>query len=235
MGVNIGLMVLSGTPKRGYHHGDLRNALIQAAASLASESGPGSVTVRAAARVVGVTPTAAYRHFAGHEELMIATRDYAFDQLGAAMVARLSLVPDLADPRARALARLGAFGRGYLDFALEQPGLFRTSCAGGVEPLPKLGDLEPDSGFGMLVRGMDELVEVGLLAPERRPFAEFVAWSTVHGFALLVLNGQLHELDEDTRDAAFARVLEVVGEGLGSTGLSDELRAALVDIARRKP
>jgi len=70
VGVNIVLMNLSGSAKRGYHHGDLRNALGEAAAQLAKEGGPESVTVRAAARLVGVTPTAAYRHCTGHSELV---------------------------------------------------------------------------------------------------------------------------------------------------------------------
>jgi AcrR family transcriptional regulator len=75
-GVNIGAME-SSAGKRGYHHGDLRNALVAAAAELAAKGGPQSVTIRAAAREVGVTPTAAYRHFAGHEDLLNAAKECA--------------------------------------------------------------------------------------------------------------------------------------------------------------
>src|ERR1044072_62636 len=63
-GVNIGLMEISGSPKRAYHHGDLRNALITAAAELAAQGGPGSVSIRAAGRLGGVAPAAAERRVA---------------------------------------------------------------------------------------------------------------------------------------------------------------------------
>src|SRR5918998_81977 len=96
-GVNIGLMELSGSSKRAYHHGDLRNALIAAAAELAAQGGPGSVTIRAAARLVGVTPTAAYRHFDGHDELLDAASECARDELSAATRKELDARSHLGD------------------------------------------------------------------------------------------------------------------------------------------
>src|ERR1700754_1696419 len=125
-GVNIGLMEVSGSAKRAYHHGDLRNALISAAAEPAAGGGPGSVSIRAAARQVGVTPTAAYRHFAGHEELVSAATDCALDELSAAMQKELAVRPESDDPVLYALGSFAAIGRGYLAFARAEPGLFRT-------------------------------------------------------------------------------------------------------------
>src|SRR5262245_47526362 len=104
----------SASTRSAYHHGDLRNALIRAAAELAREGGPRSVTIRAAARAVNVTPTAAYRHFAGHEELLEATKERAMEQMAATMNAELARLPDEPDPVRRGLRNLSAVGLGYL-------------------------------------------------------------------------------------------------------------------------
>src|SRR5882672_2366151 len=127
MGVNIALMNLSGSAKRGYHHGDLRNALGEAAARLAREGGPEAVTVRAAARLVGVTPTAAYRHYAGHEELLREAKHQSLTILGMAMEKQLSRLPATGNPLHLAVRNLVAAGRAYIEFALGEPGLFRTA------------------------------------------------------------------------------------------------------------
>lgn len=228
-GVNIGLMELSGSPKRAYHHGDLRNALIAAAAELAAQGGPGSVTIRAAARQVGVTPTAAYRHFDGHEELLDAAFDRARDELSAATRKELAARTNLGDAAADAIGNLAALGRGYLAFARAQPGLFRT-----VFSRPKLlrepgvGGADP---FGQLLEALDELVAVGMLGVERRELAEVAAWSMVHGLATL-LDGPLRELPDDVRVEAVARAMVILGRGLADKGLTPEQEAVLYNEIR---
>lgn len=223
-GVNIGLMELSGSPKRAYHHGDLRNALIAAAAELAAQGGPGSVTIRAAARLVGVTPTAAYRHFAGHEDLVEAATDCALDELSAAMRRELAARPQFDDPVQHALGSLCALGRGYLAFARAQPGLFRTVFS-GEKPMREPDERRADP-FGMLLEALDELVAVGYLSVERRPLAEVAAWSTVHGLAML-LDGPLRDMPADVREEAIVRAMLVLGNGLAGRGLTAEQEAML--------
>jgi AcrR family transcriptional regulator len=90
VGVNIRAM----SSRSGYHHGDLRNALVDAASKLAERGGPDAVTIRAAAREVGVTPTAAYRHFSGHEGLLEAAKYASLRRMTKAMRRRLAAVPD---------------------------------------------------------------------------------------------------------------------------------------------
>jgi AcrR family transcriptional regulator len=224
-GVNIGLMESSG--KRGYHHGDLRNALIAAATELAAKGGPESVTIRAAAREVGVTPTAAYRHFAGHEELLKAAKEYALDELTAAMRKEgAARTTSLGDPVLDALARFGALGRGYIAFARAQPGLFRTVFAPGGSVLPPRG--EEASPFLALLQAVDELVKVGYLPTEHRPMAELAAWATVHGLAAL-LDGPLRELPADLQDQAVVRSMLTLGHGLRANGLTSEQEALLAE------
>lgn len=226
-GVNIPLMESSGPGKRGYHHGDLRNALIAAAGELAAKGGPRSVTIRAAAREVGVTPTAAYRHFAGQEELLTAAKAHAMDELTEAMRRQVAvLATSTGDPVHDALIRFAAIGRGYLTFARAEPGLFRTVFSPDSPTMPPPG--ERTGPFMMLVEAVDELVEIGYLSKECRPMAELAAWSMIHGLATL-LDGPLRDQPEDVRDEMTLRSMLVLAHGMRGSGLPPELEALLTE------
>lgn len=192
-----------------YHHGDLRNALIEAGIQLAADGGPDAVGIRPAARLVGVTHTAAYRHFGDGGELLEAVRDHLLDHLASAMRESISSIPSTGDPATRAVQRLQAIARAYIEVAPSSPGLFRTATSHAGLPPMVTTDARP-SGFGMLVHVLDDLVETGVLAAERRPHADVVAWSAVHGFARLLADGPLHELPPADREVAAARVIEMI-------------------------
>lgn len=225
-------MAFSGSPKRAYHHGDLRNALIGAAAELAAQGGPRSVTIRAAARLVGVTPTAAYRHFAGQEELLGAAKDAALHELTEAMHKELAARPQSEDPVRYALGSLAALGRGYIAFARAQPGLFRTvfSWEGQLvdDDAEDRGASDP---FRLLLESLDELVAVGYLSVERRPLAEVAAWAMVHGLAVL-LDGPLRDVPATVRDEAIAKAMLILAHGLSGNGLTPAQEALLTDEMR---
>src|SRR3954462_15106324 len=90
--------VQPGRSHRGsYHHGDLANALTTAATQLARDGGPEAVVLREAARKVGVSATAAYRHFAGYDDLIHAVKECAQDDLAEAMRTELAASPSLPD------------------------------------------------------------------------------------------------------------------------------------------
>lgn len=220
----------SSTTKRGYHHGDLRNALVNAAAELAAKGGPGSVTVRAAAREVGVTPTAAYRHFAKHEELLAAAKEAAMERLTDAMRREVAAREPADDPVVRALGDLAALGRAYLKFARAEPGLFRTAFSPEGPTLPDQDQYGP---FRMLLGTLDELVEVGYLPPEARPMAELAVWSLVHGLAVL-MDGPLRDLPEDVRDEAVVRSMLALGHGVKGGALTSEQESVLAAELRRR-
>lgn len=227
--VNIACMDDSAASKRSYHHGDLRNALVAAAAELAAKGGPASVTIRAAAREVGVTPTAAYRHFAGHEELLTAAKVRALEELTTAMTKAVADRPASdGDPVRHALARFGAFGRGYLTFAQEEPGLFHTVFAPASGQSPPPFERTETSPYQLLVSALDDLVAVGYLTPERRPITEFTAWAMVHGLATL-LDGPLADLSDNLRDEVIVRSMLVLGHGLKGTGLDPEQEMLLAE------
>jgi len=204
-----------GEGKRGYHHGDLRNALVRAAADLAASGGPDAVTIRGAARHVGVTPTAAYRHFESQADLLAAARALAMDGMAAAMADYLGRVPAEADPLDRAVERLRSTGRGYIRFALDEPGVFRTCFTGRLRSAED-GGMSQAAPYLLLGEMLDELVAVGYLAAEDRPAAEAGPWAAVHGLAMLFLDGPLVHLDEAEREAAIERTLDLVSRGLAT-------------------
>lgn len=220
--------------REGYHHGHLREALVEAAIGLAAESGPSGIVLRAVTRQVGVSPNAAYRHFADRDALLAEVAHRAMGGLVAAMQRRQAGLPDTGDAQQRAVARLEAIGQGYVDFALAEPGLFRVCFAAPPEVVlpdaPTYADAErpaddaavPETDahldadpFAVLNRALDDLVDVGWLPAERRPGAEVLCWSVVHGFATLHLDGPLAGTPAPDREQALAAALAHVSRALG--------------------
>ncbi|WP_394841286.1 TetR/AcrR family transcriptional regulator [Pendulispora brunnea] len=201
-----------------YRHGDLHNALVQAGIELARGGGPDAVVLREATRQVGVAPNAAYRHFADRRALLLAVCAVAQAKLAEAMEAELAKVPSEGSRSDIAQATLRAVGTAYLAFAKKEPGLFRTAFSvhedlqrATTPDMAGPGGLTP---FQILGAALDKLVDAGVLPPERRPGAEFLAWSAVHGLAMLLLDGPLRSIDTDLTQAISERVLRMVENGL---------------------
>lgn len=201
-----------------YRHGDLRRVLLQAGIELAMAGGPEAVVLREATRRAGVVPNAAYRHFASRDDLLRAVREAAVAEAARAMQAEMAQVPKRGTALARARTRLRAVGAGYLRFARTQTGLFRTAFGGqfdiGRMPGLSAGGSPGLDPFKHLSQALDELVAAGALPPERRPGAEFLAWSTVHGMAFLLLDGPMRGLPAAQIDALSGRLLDMVERGL---------------------
>jgi AcrR family transcriptional regulator len=203
------------TPRGTYHHGDLANALTVAATQLAREGGPEAVVLREAARSVGVSATAAYRHFAGHGDLIHAVKEQAQAALADRMRAELTAGEPETDPARDALRRLFAIGIGYLGFALDEPGLFRTAfCRGDRGYEGPLVGMPESPAYQLLAETLDALVATGEMPAQRRPYAEIFAWSCTHGLAMLMLDGPLSQLPEAERQQAITHTLDGVVHGL---------------------
>lgn len=215
MPVLVHTVNMSGAVRGAYRHGDLPAALLAAGVELARLGGPEAVVLREATRRVGVSPNAAYRHFTDHRALLRAVCAVAMAQLARSMEAEQAAVPP-ADPQESALLRLRAVGAGYLRYARQQPGLFRTAFSAADE-LTDQHDARGESGltpFELLNDALDGLVRVGLLAPARRPNAEMVAWSAVHGLSMLLIDGPLRHLDDAHADRVGQQLLDHVEAGL---------------------
>ena len=204
-----------------YRHGDLKRALLDAGVALAREGGPAAVVLREATRRAGVVPNAAYRHFQNHQALLEAVRAVALSELARAIEAEIHATRRLRDPRQRARAAFRGVGLGYLRFARHEPGLFRTAFV--ARPFD-VDERAPDDDaargassmdpFELLGHTLDGMVQAGLLPPARRPGAEFMAWSAVHGMAMLMLDGPLRGLDEAGCQALAERLVAMVEQGL---------------------
>ncbi|MFJ9031010.1 TetR/AcrR family transcriptional regulator [Streptomyces sp. NPDC102274] len=203
-----------------YHHGDLRNALIDAATALASSGGPQAVVLREVARRVGVSPTAAYRHFDSHGDLLQEVKTRSLDALTDTMATSIVQAVTETDPRLAAIQRSKAAGRGYLMFAFNEPGLFRTafhevpSSAAPYTQRTGAPDKSAYRSYELLSSALDNLVAVGCMPAERRPGAEIAAWSAVHGFAVLVTEGPLSALHGDALMDAAESLLDQITVGL---------------------
>jgi AcrR family transcriptional regulator len=211
-------------PQRStYHHGDLPKALADAATEMARTGGPDAVVLRAAARAAGVYAAAAYRHFADHGELLQVVRERAIEALAAAMRESLNSGDPLPDPAQEAVRRLRALGRAYISFALTDPGLFRTAFCRPDTAVPDVTDRIAAHGPFALVSGvLDELVEHGVLDPDRRQGAEIATWAAVHGLATLLVDGPLALLDEQERALAMERNADFVLNGIAGAGFRQQ-------------
>jgi hypothetical protein len=137
------------------------------------------------------------------------------------MLARLDAVPGHRATAKRAIARFRATGQGYIDFALDEPGLFRTAFAhtdagrnpvGGTDAGAADGnDRHP---FQILIRCIDDLVATGALSPDRRDGLDEAAWASVHGLSTLLLDGPLSTADATRKQLITDRLLDVIAVGL---------------------
>jgi AcrR family transcriptional regulator len=201
-----------------FRHGDLRKALLEAGTALARSGGPQAVVLREATRQAGVAPNAAYRHFSSHRDLLQAVRAVALSYLARAIEAEIARVRRGKPPAEMARAKLRAVGTGYLKFALTEPGLFRTAFS-TTDPVE--GDVDAAKAgasglnpFQLLGATLDLLVETGVLPRERRPGAEYLAWSAVHGLAFLILEGPLNVASREEVGMLSERLLRMVENGL---------------------
>lgn len=171
--------------RRGYHHGNLREALIAAALDLIAQKGPAGFTFAEAARQAGVSPAAPYRHFRDRDALMADVARRGFEQFEQ----RLAAAWDQGQPAP--LAALERMGRAYLEFAREEPAYFSAMFESGL-PIGEHRELNEagDRAFAVL-RGACEAVVAAMPAGGRPPAMMMALhiWSLSHGIASLFARG----------------------------------------------
>ncbi|MEM7643230.1 MAG: TetR/AcrR family transcriptional regulator [Pseudomonadota bacterium] len=172
-------------PKRGYHHGNLKQALIDAALVLIEEKGPTGFTLSEAAKRAGVTPAAVYRHFEGREDLIIECAVQGHDIFGDLM----EYAYETGQPSA--LSAFEATGRAYLAFARKYPGHYMAMFESGLSrhATPDLARAVARSR-GVLEKAAEALSE-HIPADRRPPAAMFSShiWAMSHGVVELFARG----------------------------------------------
>jgi AcrR family transcriptional regulator len=204
-----------GPSRRGYHHGNLREALIQAAQELIGAKGPAGFTIAEAARLAGVSPAAPYRHFRDAESLLAEVATRGFDTFHDRLAAALASSPP-TDPARGA----EAVGRAYLAFARQEPAFYAAMFEARIsrDPFPDL-QAAGERAFAVLRALADRLAGAARVQP--RPPALMIAlhiWSTAHGIASLFgrADPSRRPLPMSTEDLLEAALL-VYLQGLGVT------------------
>jgi AcrR family transcriptional regulator len=170
---------------RGYHHGNLKEALLRAALELIAEKGPAGFTFAEAARWAGVSPAAPYRHFRDRDELMANVALRGFEQFEAALRRAWN------GGRPDVLTALDRFGKAYLGFAHAEPAYYSAMFEAGipVSASPELRDAG-ERAFAVLREAAEALC--AQMPPKDRPPALMVAlhlWAMAHGVASLFGRG----------------------------------------------
>jgi len=170
---------------RGYHHGNLKEALVRAALELIAQKGPAGFTFAEAARWAGVSPAAPYRHFRDRDELLASVALRGFNQFEAALARAWD------DGRPDVFTALDRLGKAYLEFARAEPAYYSAMFEAGVPPAisPELREAS-DRAFAVL-RAAAEKLCAATPAPNRPP-ALMVAlhiWAMSHGIASLFGRG----------------------------------------------
>jgi len=170
---------------RGYHHGNLKEALVRAALELIAEKGPAGFTFADAARFAGVSPAAPYRHFRDRDALLADVAQRGFVLFSAALAKAWD------EGRPDVMTAFDRLGKAYLAFAKGEPAYYSAMFEAGVslDSDPQLREAS-ESAFAVLRAAAETLV--AMMPPQGRPPALMVAlhvWSMTHGIASLFGRG----------------------------------------------
>lgn len=178
--------------RRGYHHGRLKDALIEAARALIKQRGPAGFSLTEAARLVGVTPAAPYRHFPDRDALMEEVARRGFALFGA----RMQEAWDEGRPvPATAFGRMGA---AYLDFAARETGYYRAMFT-RADVAAASPELAGDS-FAALQRAAAAVLRAQGAGDAGARRLALETWALSHGIATLALGGFLPSAGEEAAD-----------------------------------
>jgi AcrR family transcriptional regulator len=198
--------------ERGYHHGDLKNALRAAASALIAERGVEGVSLREISQSAGVSHTAAYRHYADKQALLADLAEAGFRQL--AEINRQAIAATPGGP----VAQLTACGRAYVRFGVQQPHVLQLMFSQAIPDWTVHPSLQQASEA--LARTLADVVAAGQAAGTMRPAPlgelTLAAWSLVHGLALLLAGRRIPApvIDEAFIDHMGDRCVALLMQGL---------------------
>jgi AcrR family transcriptional regulator len=198
----------SARQRDSYHHGDLRQSLIDAAIALIQEGQMAQVSLREVSRRVGVSHNAPYRHFQDRDALLSAVSEQGFQRLQVATEQALVGTP------VDGATRLNAIGYAYIQFALNNPAYYRVmfslqnDCQG--EDLQRA----MKGAFGVLVDVIQSGQESGVFRAAEALLMAEAAWAYVHGIAMLGIDGQLRPMEAQEFEQFLWRSLQLFIEGV---------------------
>ncbi|CAM3346814.1 TetR/AcrR family transcriptional regulator [Thalassospira profundimaris] len=172
-----------------YHHGDVRNVLLQQAENILTDEGPAGLSLRRLARLTGVSEAAPYRHFDGKDGILAAVAIAAFERFAEQLESAAESPPNHEE-------RIMALGAAYVQFAVENPQHFRLIFGRERPPLDQYPELRDaaDNAFDVLQRAVtsvDRKAEMTLAEAASAYNRALAAWSRAHGIAMLVIDGMI--------------------------------------------
>lgn len=170
---------------RPYHHGDLGPALVEAGLAVVEHDGLDSLALRDLTRTIGVSASAAYRHFPSRDHLLAQVAQRGRERLAVALLTARDGVPASGSHASRSLRRFVAIGHAYVQFAIDEPRIFEAAFAHC--PVPPATPDDPDA-WGVLVDALEDMVHTGVIPTSRRADAPIIAWAGVHGLATILTN-----------------------------------------------
>jgi len=171
--------------KRRYHHGSLKQALVDAAIDLLAEGGPSALTLTEAARRAGVTPAAPYRHFSGRDALLAEIARQGFETFGA----RIETAWDEGRPDAK--AAMAAMCAAYLKFAREEPGLYAAMFGQAATLADPGAGGAADHALEILWRAVVAWLQAAGAPAQGARHVALQIWALAHGVAMLAISGHL--------------------------------------------
>ena len=204
---------------RGYHHGNLKEALVRAALELIAQKGPAGFTFAEAARWAGVSPAAPYRHFRDRDELLADVARRGFDQFATALATAWN------DGRPEPFAAFDRVGKAYLHFTRTEPAYYSAMFEAGIPPAssPELREAG-ERAFAVLRTATERLIAT--MPASKRPPVLMMAlhiWAVSHGIASLFGRGDaaqrsLPMAPEELLEAAVLIYLRGLGVDEGPWG-----------------
>jgi len=193
--------------RRGYHHGDARNALLGAAADLLEKDGAAGLSLRQVAEQAGLSRQAPYNHFENKEALLAELVREGFERLAIALAAGV-------DPKAKSALERAA--EAYIRRAQEAPALFRLMFS---RELVELSRFPAAAQAGATAFGKLKAIVAAFAPADRVPELSLAAWSLVHGYATLCIEVSL---EPDARRGARARLFARIIRAAAGTTRSEE-------------
>ncbi len=184
--------------------------MIEVALEMIEESSAAEVTLRGIAKRAGVSHAAPYRHFPDKEALLASVVREGMSIMLSEINVRLERV------KGDALTRFGICGLAYIDFAMHHPAYFRVMFASPTQGVVVPDSLKPQSSpvFQLFLEVISECWEQGILQGESPYSIAISAWSIVHGFSLLAIDGHLYGLDAGSLGAMKRGLLHSLYSGI---------------------
>ena len=194
---------------RSYHHGDLKTALLDRSLEILECEGIEGLSLRAVARRAGVSQAAPYGHFRDKQALLAAVAAVGFRRLTAQLSDRGAGASDSG-------GRIAALGRGYVEFATENPALFRLMFGRQLSSrFAEDGDLQTAASAAFAVISDAVSTHLGAIGGREDPLlATQTAWALVHGLSYLIIEHMLGEQCEVDTDGLVERATRILVAGL---------------------